>query len=118
MRSKHATVKSLWQLSGEAVLRNQLLPPGLLSPVPDPPLTFTWLSSSSSLTAERPTTQQKERTTADKRRRGRRERGGGRGGAAGAQLFLAAEAEEEEEEEGGEARERAVRRCWDEERGV
>ncbi|KAL6048146.1 hypothetical protein QOT17_021222 [Balamuthia mandrillaris] len=45
-RMKHATVKSLWHLSGEAVLRNQLLPTGLLTPVPDLP--FAWLVSSSS----------------------------------------------------------------------
>ncbi|KAL6072397.1 hypothetical protein QOT17_005537 [Balamuthia mandrillaris] len=32
--SNLATVKSLWHLSGEAVLRNQFLPTGLLNPEP------------------------------------------------------------------------------------
>ncbi|KAL6053593.1 hypothetical protein QOT17_017854 [Balamuthia mandrillaris] len=37
MRNNCATVKSLWHLSGEAVLRNKILPTDLLTPVPDLP---------------------------------------------------------------------------------
>ncbi|KAL6068157.1 hypothetical protein QOT17_008403 [Balamuthia mandrillaris] len=131
MRKNQVTVKSLWQLSGETVLRNQLLPTGLLTPVPASP--FTWLSSSSSssLPAERSTNQlhgTKERNEEGDRSvesaevvlpedvRERLERLQQRCDVC-EQLFLEAEEEAEEEEEGREGRE-VVKRYWDEERRV
>ncbi|KAL6055771.1 hypothetical protein QOT17_016564 [Balamuthia mandrillaris] len=125
MRNNHTTVKSLWHLSAEAVLGNKLLPPGLLTSVPNPP--FTWLSST--LTAERTTNQQQG--TKERKEEGegsveevvkvvlpedvkeRMERLQRRCDVC-AHLFL--EVEEEKAEE-GQALE-AVRRYWDEERGV
>ncbi|KAL6067312.1 hypothetical protein QOT17_008931 [Balamuthia mandrillaris] len=88
MRNDHAVVKSLWHLSGEAVLRNNLLPPGLLSSVPNPPLTY----------------EMKERLERLQRRCD-----------VCAHLFLEAEAEETGAE--GQAW-KLVRRCWDKKRGV
>ncbi|KAL6076640.1 hypothetical protein QOT17_002765 [Balamuthia mandrillaris] len=137
-RYKQAAVKNLWHLSGEAVLRNQLLPPGLLTAVRDPP-PFSWLSSSP-LKVERTTRQQQGPKEERKEKEGRGEevvigvvlpeevkerlQRLQRRCDVCAQLFLEVEAEAEEEQEEKEAAkeegqaEEVVRRHWDEERGV
>ncbi|KAL6064506.1 Leucine Rich repeats (2 copies)/TIR domain/Miro-like protein/Leucine rich repeat [Balamuthia mandrillaris] len=124
-KKNHTTVNSLRHLSGEAVLMNNLLPTGLLRPVPDSP--FAWLSSP-----------RKERTTKLQNGTTTERKEGGEGSVEIAkvvlpeevkerlerlqrrcdvceQLFLEAEAEEEEEES---QPRQIVRRFWDQERGV
>ncbi|KAL6069530.1 hypothetical protein QOT17_007553 [Balamuthia mandrillaris] len=122
-RNHHAAVKSLWHLSGEAVLRNELLPTGLLAPIPYPP--FAWLSSCSSSASLMERTTHQQGTKEEPREEGE-------GGAVVlpeevkerleqlqrrcdvcAQLFL----EAEEEEDGGPPRQ-ILRRFWDQQRRV